>query len=241
MYCPRLRNFDPNIDDVKWVLFKTRFVNAYPEFQFSRGEWKEQAEKFKAAVTDSVLEAALKRLPQSSYDLRHDVLYKNLKSRRDRVPAAMDQYYRFIQKIADIQTSDKNELVQITDAADGGMNIRISKINKDGKVEDELMNKTFDPALTKEIRLYVRNGNDSIVLNNKASGIKLRIIGGDDKKAYNVIACTKKDTLYDKQNNSAFYGDVSKLKKHISNDSLNTAFVPVNLYNVWMPLYCDWA
>ncbi|MGZ8550163.1 MAG: BamA/TamA family outer membrane protein [Chitinophagaceae bacterium] len=233
---PTLRDFDPGIEDVKWVLFKTRFVNAYPEFQLSRDEWKEQSEKFKQTVTDSVLETALKRLPKPAYDLRHVVLFKNLKSRRDKIPAAMDRYYRFIQKIADIQVSDKNEWIQITDASNGGMNIRISKINKNGTIEDELMNKTYDPALTKEIRLYTRNGNDSIVLNNKTSGIKLRIIGGDDKKAYNVIASRSKINIYDKQNSSRYYGDASRLKRHISNDSLNTAYVPVNLYNIWMPI-----
>ena len=233
---PTLRDFDANIKDVKWVVFKTRFVNAYPEFQISRDEWMKQAEKFKQAVTDSVLEAALKRLPKPAYDLRHDVLFKNFKSRRDRIPSAMDKYYRFIQKIADIQTSDKNEWVQITDAANGGLNIRISKIDKNGKIEDELMNKTYDPSLTKEIRLYTRNGNDSISLSNKTSPIKLRIIGGNDRKAYNIIASKNRANIYDKQNESIFYGDVSRIKKHISNDSLNTAFVPVNLYNVWMPL-----
>lgn len=234
---PTLRDFDPHIEDVKWVLFKTRFVNAYPEFQLSRDEWKRQAEKFKQAITDSVLETALKRLPKPAYDLRHDVLLQNLKARRDKIPFALDKYYRFIQKIADIQTSDKNEWVQITDAANGGLNIRISKINKNGKIEDELMNKTYDPALTKEIRLYVRNGNDSIVLNNKTSAIKLRIIGGNDRKVYNVIALKNRTSLYDKQNESAFYGDVSRIKKHISNDSLNTVFTPVNLYNIWMPIF----
>jgi hypothetical protein len=71
---PTLRNFDPNIDDIKWVLFKTRFVNAYPQFQFSRAEWKEQAEKFKQAVTDSVIQLALKATPQSSYQLRYEAL-----------------------------------------------------------------------------------------------------------------------------------------------------------------------
>ncbi|MEP7371982.1 MAG: BamA/TamA family outer membrane protein [Chitinophagaceae bacterium] len=233
---PTLRNFDPDINQVKWVIFKTRFVNAYPEFQINREEWKTQAEQFKLAITDSVIETALKRLPQSSYDLRHDVLYKKLQSRRDRIPAAMDQYYQFIQKVVDIQTSDKNEWVQIRDAPGGGMNIRISKISKDGKIDEELMNKTYDPALTKEIRLYVRNGQDSIVLNNKESKIKLRIIGGNDKKAYNIIASKNKVDVYDKLNESVFWGDVSKTKKYISNDSLNTAFVPVNLYNVWMPL-----
>ena len=80
-------------------------------------------------------------------------------------------------------------------------------------LSDELMNKTFDPALTKEIRLYVRNGNDSIVLNNQTSGIKLRIIGGDDRKSYNIIAAQKKTRLYDKQNHSVFYGDTARLKR----------------------------
>ena len=233
---PTLRNFDADIDHVKWVVFKTRFVNAYPEFQLSRDEWMKQAERFKQAITDSVLEVALKRLPKPAYDLRHDVLLKNFKSRRDKIPSAMDKYYRFIQKIADIQTSDKNEWVQITDAPNGGLNIRISKINKNGGIEDELMNKTYDHTLTKEIRLYTRNGNDSISLNNKTSPIKLRIIGGNDKKAYNIIASKNKINVYDKQNESDFYGDVSQIKKHISNDSLNTVFVPVNLYNIWMPL-----
>ena len=233
---PTLRNFDPNIDDVKWVLFKTRFVNAYPQFQFSRAEWKEQAEKFRQAVTDSVIQLALNQLPQSSYQLRYEHLYKNLRSRRDKVPEVMDQYYRFIQKIADIQTSDKDEFVQITDGPDGGINIRISKIDKDGNLSKQLMNKTYERGLTKEVRLFVRNGNDSIVINNQTSNIKLRLIGGDNKKSYNVIASKNRVNLYDKQNNSAFYGDAARLKKHISDDSLNTAFVPVNLYNIWMPI-----
>lgn len=233
---PTLRNFDADINHVEWVVFKTRFVNAYPEFQMSREEWKTQAEKFKQAVTDSVLEAALLRLPKPSYDLRHDMLYKRLKARRDNIPSAMDKYYRFIQKITDIQTSDKNEWVQVTDAPDGGLNIRISKINKNGKIEDELMNKTYDPALTKEVRLYVRSGNDSISVNNKTSSIKLRIIGGNDSKSYNISDSKSRIHIYDKPNGSNFNGNTSRIKKHISNDSLHTAFVPVNLYNVWMPL-----
>jgi hypothetical protein len=233
---PTLRNFDGDIDHVEWVVFKTRFVNAYPAFQLSREEWKEQAEKFKVAVTDSVIEAALRRLPKSSYELRHDKLYKRLQSRRDRIPGAMDEYYRFIQKVTDIQTSDKNEWIQITSAANGGLNVRIAKISKGGTIEDELMNKTYDPSLTKEIRIYLYNGNDSVVVNNQSSRIRLRIIGGRDNKAYHIIDTKNRIHLYDKDNRSAYRGDVSKLKKHISNDSLNTAFVPVNLYNVWMPL-----
>jgi hypothetical protein len=233
---PTLRNFDAKIEDVEWVLFKTRFVNAYPEFQLSREDWNTQAKKFQQAVTDSVLQTALRQLPKPAYDLRHQRLLKILKARRDRLPLAFDKYYRFIQKITDIQTSDKNELVQITDAGGGGLNIRISKISKNGKIEDELMNKTYDPALTKEVRVYTGGGNDSIVVNNKTSPIKLRMIGGNDKKAYNILVSKQRINIYDKENGSTFYGSGTDMKKHISNDSLNTVFAPVNLYNIWMPL-----
>ena len=35
---------------------------------------------------------------------------------------------------------------------------------------------------------------------------------------------------------SVFYGDSNRFEKHISADSANTTFIPVNLYNVTMPL-----
>lgn len=233
---PTLRSFDHNIEKVQWVLFKTRFVNAYPEFQLSEDAWMSAATAFKTIVTDSVLEAALQRLPPSVYHLRHDVLLKKLVARRDRIPVAMNKYYRFIQKIADIQTSDKNEWVQVSDAPNGGLNVRIARINKHGRVEDELMNKDFLPGLTKEIRIYTRDGNDSITLNNNNSTIRLRFIGGKDRKVYHVQAAKRKVHIYNMPGQSAYRGNMSGIKKHISNDSLNTAYIPVNLYNVWMPL-----
>ena len=39
------------------------------------------------------------------------------------MPRAMDEYYKFINKIADIKLSDKNELVKIQDAADGSLRV----------------------------------------------------------------------------------------------------------------------
>ncbi len=232
---PTLRDFDRDFKKVEWLLFKSGFVNAYPTFQLSREDWKNQAENFQAAVTDSVLQTALLRLPQAAYEIRYDELFQKLRSRRDKLPAAMDRYYRFSQKIVDIRASDKNEYVQITDAADGGLNLRMQKIDKDGKIRDELMNKKYDAGLTKEIRLYLGNGKDSVVVDNKGSDIKLRIIGGSDAKTYDIISSGKNIRLYDKQNGSRFTGDKSRLKKHISNDSLNTAYAAVNLYNTLMP------
>ncbi|HEY4154719.1 MAG TPA: hypothetical protein VGM24_04810, partial [Puia sp.] len=233
---PTIRNFDAELSHFKWLLFKTRFVNAFPEMQFSRPEWMKEAEGFKQAITDSVLETALRRLPLTVYNMDHDLLLQKLRARREKIPAAMDQYYHFIQKVADIRLSNKNEWVQVDSDEKGGLQVRISRVSKTGEVRKELMNKTFDPLLTKELRIFLGNGNDSVVVNSKDSRIKLRIIGGSDPKLYHFGPSGGKINLYDKDNGSVFAGDLSRLKKHISNDSANTAFDPVNLYNIWMPL-----
>lgn len=233
---PTLRDFDAGIKKVKWVLFKTRFVNAYPEFQLTREEWMEQASQFKNLVTDSVLEAALRRLPASAYQLRHERLFSILRSRRDRIPDAMQEYYRFIHRIVDIQTSDKNEWIHIADTANGGLQVKIVKISKSGRIENQLMNTIYYPTLTKELRIYTNDGNDSIVVNNSSSKIKLRIIGGNDRKRFDVLSSKGKVRIYNRENESVYTGQHSKVKKYISPDSLHTSFVPVNLYNVWMPI-----
>jgi len=233
---PTIRNFDAGISQPKWLLFKTRFVNAYPEMQFSHAEWMKEAEKFKEAVTDSVLESALQRLPQPVHSMDHDLLLQKLRSRREKIPAAMDRYYHFIQKVADIRLSNKSEWVRIDSDESGGLQVRISRINKEGEIRNELMKKTFHPRFTKELRVFLGNGNDSVIINDSGSRIKLRIIGGNDPKSYHFGSTGKKIDLYDKKNGSVYSGDLSRIKKHIGNDSANTAFEPVNLYNIWMPL-----
>lgn len=230
---PTLRDFDERMTKIKWLLFKTRFVNAYPEFQFSREEWNKMAADFSEAVTDSVLEASLQQLPKSSYDLRHDELLHTLKSRRDILPQRLDEYYRFTQKVVDIRTSDKNEYVQVKDAGNGGLEVSIYKINKEQEVTDPLMSKVYDPALTKEIRIFIGDGTDSIVVDNASSKIRLRLVGGEDAKYYNIVQSRRKVKLYNNKNNSTYIG---RLKRFLHDDSLNTAFTPVNLYNIWMPM-----
>jgi hypothetical protein len=174
---PTLRSFEKDIRRPEWVAFKTRFVNAYPGFQFTEQEWLNETALFQQAVTDSVLEEALRQMPAEIYAIRHDELLNKLKSRRDKLPAAITRYYHFIQKIADIQLTEKKELIQLN-STDSGLNITVNKINKKGEVDQQLMNKTFDPSLTKEIRIYTLGGNDSVISNNH-SHIKVRIVNGE--------------------------------------------------------------
>jgi hypothetical protein len=234
---PRIHGFKANVmGGVNYYLYKSAFLNAHPASQMGHDVWMKLAQEFKSNVTDEVLENSLKQLPPEIYPIRHDELLSALKQRRDKMPEAMDKYYHFSNKIVDIHTSNKNEFVLAEDAPDqNGTVLTIRKINKEGILEDTLLHKTYPHSITKEIRLFIGKGDDSVVVNNKTSGVRLRIVGGKGTKAYNIIQSKKGIKLYDKEAEH-YYGQASKLKKHLENDSFNTAFTPVNLYNTTLPL-----
>jgi hypothetical protein len=233
---PVLGDFTANIPDVEHAIFKTRFINPYPNAQMSHERWMLIANDFVTAETDAVLEAGLRRLPMETYKMRHDELLSKLKQRRNAIPAAMDEYYRFIYKTVDIRLSNKNEKITITDAPANGLHIAINKINKEGEIKDTLFSLIYNPEITKEIRLYASGGDDQVTINNTGSPIKLRLIGGEGNKVYTIVQSHSKVKVYDIPGAKFTGNEADGISKHLSADTLNTRFVPTNPYNVWMPL-----
>ncbi|RFZ85037.1 hypothetical protein DYU05_05380 [Mucilaginibacter terrenus] len=233
---PAIDDFSGGLPHVKYSLFKTRFIKSYTDAQMSYDEWMRITNEFVAAETDAVLEEGLRLLPKESYKLRHDELLTKLKNRRNAIPKAMDEYYRFIYRLVDIQASDKNELVTITDGPDKGMLVTIKKIKKDGSTGDVLLEMNYKPEFTEEIRLYVSGGDDHVVVNTSSTPVKLRLIGGHGTKTYEGIKASSSVKLYDKPDSLSFTGDAGVFSKHLSRDTNNIRFVPTFPYNVWMPL-----
>lgn len=233
---PPLQGFDGKITDVRYSMFKSRFMNPYPESKFSYTEWMKIAAEVKATLTDTVFEEGLRRLPSEIYRIRHDELMRKFKQRRENFLPAMDEYYRFANKIADIRLSDKNEQVEIGDAPNNGLSVTVMKINKKGKLRDTLLKAAYDPAITKEVRLFTAGGDDHVTLNTSRTDIKLRIVGGEGQKEYEVIGANNKVRLYGKPANHTFIGDSTRFITHFNNDTATTAIHNSNMYDVWMPL-----
>ncbi len=234
---PRVYGFRGDVvPSAKYYLYKSSFLNAHPASQLSDSTWMRLAHEFKTAVTDQVLTTSLSRMPREIDSIRHQKLLQQLQQRRDGMPQALEKYYRFSNQICDIHTSNKNELIIAEDSKGiNGTTITILKINKHGQPEDTLVHKQYPRSITREIRLYTGKGDDSVVVNTLHSTVKLRIIGGKGHKAYNIVNSNKAIKLYDREPES-YYGQTNRLKKHLKDDSLQTAFAPVNLYNTVMPL-----
>jgi len=232
---PVLGNFCGPIPHIKYSLFKSRFLQEYPSGQLNYADWMRVVNQFVRDENDKVLLQAILCLP-GTFDARHARLLAILKERRDNIPAAMSEYYKFIYKTVEIRNSDKDELITITDAPNNALNIKVNKLKESGKTGDALMDMTYQPDITKEVRLYTSAGNDHIVVNNKTSPIKLRIVDSIGEKTIDVRQSDTKIKLYALKGNTTITGKLDRVSAHESGDTVNTRFTRTNPYNVWMPL-----
>lgn len=230
---PMMQGYEREIKKIDWFLWEGRAMNSRLMSQFTEQEWDQQVKDFCAKLTDDVFEKALKALPEPNYTFRHDQFLERLKERRASLPKLMNEYYHFFNRIVDIQTSHKNERVLITDSANQHLNVKIHKIAKDGELEQEIFSSSFDPSITKEIRLYVKDGNDSLSIDNKTAPIRLRIIAGGGRKVYDVPNISAPVQLFGRKNgNSSFTGNAqNQLRKKMSVDTANVGFLGKDMYS----------
>ncbi|TDG35882.1 hypothetical protein EZJ43_11030 [Pedobacter changchengzhani] len=228
---PMMQGYERNVEDINWFLWEGREINTKYFSEIDEKQWDSIVAEFCASITDEVMEKALLKLPTVQYALRHDQFLDQMKKRRATLPKMMNDYYHFFNKIVDVEMSDKNESIHINDTQDGGLAIKINKISKEGELKKVIYKRIFDPLVTKEIRVYMHNGNDSLILNNKTSNIKLRIIGGKGKKVYNVANAENRVIVYAKGYKAQFNGDaVNKLSTRLSNDTANVGYAPKDIY-----------
>lgn len=230
---PYIQGYDRNVHDINWYMWESRGINMRFLSQLTEKEYMDIIHDFCADLSDELFEKALKKLPEPGYSLRHDQLLAELKERRATLPEMMQKYYHFLNRIVDIQASDKGELINIKDAPGKALTVTIHKLNKDKEVKDKIFKKTFDPKLTKEIRIYTRNGNDSLVIDNKSSDIKLRIVGGHGEKAYHVENSKHIIKLYDKPDSAVFTG-ATRFRKTLGSDTANLSYRQTDLYHTTM-------
>lgn len=234
-FVPSLQGFRGEIWFPRYSLKESSFMHSWPAMHMSYEKWMSVTHAFVAALTNDVLENALKKLPAAAYKNRHKELFDALKQRRDNIPQAMEEYYRFIQRIAELRLSDKAEWVDISQQHGDSISVAIYKVGKKGK-RDPLHLLFYDPRITKEIRLYTGKGNDTVRVNVQGKAPVLRIIGGEGKKHYTIASAESKLRIYENDSIS-IDGDAKKRARlYVSGDSLHTAFSEPNRYNVIKPL-----
>ena len=237
---PKFQGFGDHIRDINTFSFNARNIDGIFTNQLSYDDWVKSTQHAADALNDSVIEAALQRMPGGVYDAAHVKLSDQLKKRRQELLRVMPDYYRFLNKNIDILFSDKNEQINITDTLDGKLNLAVFKITKKNETGKLLYNRVIDPSVTKELHLYMYGGEDNIHITNNSSPVKIRITGdGISAKQYQFegkARYLRKIHVYEGDSSAVFSGQTRPVHLHLSNDADNSAVKLTDRYNKTIPL-----
>jgi hypothetical protein len=170
-----MQHFDhkvKNMDDLNWEM---RYIDRFFTSELTLNDWERAATGLQQALTDTVIAASVRRLPPEIFKVSGQELIDKLKSRREQLPRFAKEYYLFLAPEVFIPGSKKNEYFEVKET-DGKTDIAVYRINDKGETEkDPYYHRVFDPAETKQIRLFAIDGHDEFNLKNKSKAIKIQV------------------------------------------------------------------
>ncbi len=178
-YVPQLRTFGPDYGQMKGLTYNGREQDRWLLPELSRDAFREVAADVKAKLTDEAIDRAARRLPPEWYAIDGQRLAAALKRRRDTLVEEADRYYRFLAHKVDVQGTNASEIATVRRLGGGVVEVEVARKGGEGGAEGKpYFSRRFVPGETDEVRLYLRGGNDRVVVEGKDGGIKVRAIGG---------------------------------------------------------------
>lgn len=220
-FMPFLEGLRPGFRKINWLGYVARDFDRTFLTDLDKNEWKQSVLEFQQTLTDSVIRSAVKRLPPEIYALDGEKITGKLISRRNAMSAAAMKYYRFISKKVNISGSNEKEYFKVTSVGNK-LQVRVYSKGRGNDTSFIMYDRIFDPAVTKEIRLFGLQDEDVFEVDKDASSkIKLRIIGGRGMDTFNIKGHVEA-LLYDLKSPDGtkdyFVLDSSHAKKRFSYD-----------------------
>lgn len=216
---PQLQGFRAKAKNIRRFNFAARNLDRFFLNELNEQDWRQAAEKLVSQMTDAVIEEALMQQPPEIRPVSAPGIVQTLKERRRYLVDEVMDYYRFLAEIVDVTTSNKKELFDINLKDDGTVHLQIYKITNEGERAYKMYDRVFDPAHTKELRIYGFGGDDHFVLNGKEDKIKIRLIGGTGEDHFeNMTSTGETAIIYDEKSG---HNKVSgQFKNRMSNDTM---------------------
>ncbi len=197
--------------------FDRTFLN-----ELNENEWKTAVDTFVNAMTDGVIESAMRRQPTEIQNLHADDIAAKLKKRRKDFADEMMEYYRFLSKQVAVVGTNQREQFVIRKNNDGSVQVIGHKINNDSTLGTVVYDRSFDPSVTKEIHIYGLGEDDRYVVEGENSKIKIRIVGGPGNDLFVNNGSGKKVLAYDASfENNRFEGSEEFRMKTSSDPQVN--------------------
>ncbi|HLF46945.1 MAG TPA: BamA/TamA family outer membrane protein, partial [Chitinophagaceae bacterium] len=231
---PQVQGFRSKARNIRFYNFNARNLDRAYLNEMNEEDWKKGTASMMTAMTDEVIEKALAQQPDEIKKYAYGSIINKLKERKKYYPAEMMEYYRFISKIVNITGSDKKEFFDISRENDGSVMVSVYKINNEGEKSTLIYDRKFNPAITKELRLYGMGSDDQFNIHGNGSKIKIRIIGGKGEDNFTNNSNGGKTIAYDLDNGKNTFTGKFKMKLS-ENPEVNNYVQQYYQYNLWIP------
>src|SRR5436190_4381259 len=221
---PELQGFSAKIKDSRTFNRAEQNFDRYLLNDLSEDEWSDQIDEFLRSMTDSVIETALKKQPKEIQKYSAEKIVTTLKNKRTYFKADMMKYYRFLAKTVSITGSNEREQFSISKNINGTVSITVNRIDSSGNISSKLYDRVFDPAITKEIRIYGLEGSDKFLLQGDESNVKIRLIGGPGNDEFVNNGISNNVLVYDAGFEQNIFSGDQNISRKISNDPQNNNY-----------------
>ncbi|MFD2148533.1 hypothetical protein [Mucilaginibacter antarcticus] len=238
----KFQSYQDRIRSVNRWNLNARNFDRYFLNSLNEKDWEEQISIVQTKLTDEVITKAIQLMPANIYSLSGPNLISKLIARRNILKKQAMKYYRFISNSVEIPGTDKHEYFDITNQLDASVKVSVTKISKEGKREQVMYERTFDPNITDEVRLYgLANEDNFAVHGSNSSPIKIRMIGGDDNDTFTVdsnITGRGNRYIYDRSDQKNKLPESGLFRRRTSTDTMVNKHLIKNFqYDFLQPLF----
>lgn len=178
---PKLVSFGPDYD-FEGLVFESYNIDRRLLQRITRRDAEDIALRVRRSINDAAIELAIAEMPAEWRARTHAVakLRSNLRARRDRIPEVARDFYDWLASEVDLHGTDQNERAVVERHNDGRVTVTI-RGRSDKESSAPFFQRTFIPAETNEVRVYLHGGDDiAVVRGARQDAITVRIIGGGD-------------------------------------------------------------
>ncbi|MDZ7624420.1 MAG: BamA/TamA family outer membrane protein [Ignavibacteriaceae bacterium] len=146
--------------------------------------WDSVSAFMQTRFTDETIEQAVRQMPEEYFQLEGEHLIAKLKSRRDQLTKASDEFYNWVSKYVDVYCSDKDEYAEVKRVNDIFTEVTIFKRDKDTGDKRNIIvyNRLLENTITDELRLHMLGGDDFVLVTGEVDeGIRIIVEGGEGK------------------------------------------------------------
>jgi hypothetical protein len=171
---PKFMDFEDRYGNFEGWMTQGTEVDRWLLSGAERAAFESAAEDLAARLTDAVIDDAVGRLPPEWYAIGGAGLSSALKKRRAALPGAAREFYGRLFRRVDIHGTDRDDIAHIARLEDGRLEVSLAASGR-----APWFRRTYAPAETSEVRLYLYAGDDRVSSEGRADGpITLRVIGG---------------------------------------------------------------